>query len=77
MRLNDKSVAENRGIWEGVCGGLCTRHTMTLKADVAQTVYLTAHTWDDTGLAAKCLESDTGRNHAMMVSKKNEIYAWN
>ena len=50
---------------------------MTLKADVAQTIYLTAHTWDDTGLAVKCLESDTGRNHAMMVSKKNEIYAWN
>ena len=77
MRLNDKSLSENRGVWEGVCGSKCTRHTMTLRADVAQTVYLIAHTWDDTGLANKCLESDTGLNHAMLVSKLEDIFVWN
>ena len=33
LRLNDKS--ETKGEFEGVCGKNCTRHTMTLKANVA------------------------------------------
>ena len=36
MKLDDDSQKENPGIWTGICGETCTRHTMTIKADVAQ-----------------------------------------
>ena len=77
LRLNDKSAVQNPGKWEGICGAKCTRHTLSLKADVAQTVFVTAHTWDDTGIPNKCLEADNGLNHAMLVSKFEDAFVWN
>ena len=46
LKLGDDSIEENPGKWSW-CGSECTRHTLTLKSDVTQDVYLTAHTWED------------------------------
>ena len=35
LKLNDETQKESPGIWEGVCGPDCTRHTMTLTSEVA------------------------------------------
>ena len=77
MRLNDNSAKDNPGTWNGVCGSSCTRHTMSLKSDVTQTVYLTAYTWDDTGVPASCFDSDNNLDHAMLISKFDDIFVWN
>lgn len=50
---------------------------MTLKADVSQLVYLTAYTWDDTGVPEKCFETDNNLDHAMLVSKVDDMFVWN
>ena len=77
LKLNDKSQLQNPGIWEGVCGSQCTRHTMTLKADMAQTIYLTAYTWDERGIPDDCEKQDNNLYHAIVVSNLQNVYVWN
>ena len=76
MKLNDESQKTSPGIWEGMCGEECTRHTLTLKSDIAQTVYLTAHTWNDRGIPDRCTDSDNEKFHAIMVNKLDNIFVW-
>lgn len=53
LKLNDQSAAENPGVWSW-CGPSCTRHYLDLTSSVAQTVYVTAHTWDKRCTADIC-----------------------
>lgn len=77
LKLDDKSHAENPGNWEGVCGSTCTRHTMTLKADVAQTIYLTAYTWGEMSIPDNCEKSDNNLFHAIVINKVDNVFVWN
>lgn len=60
LKLNDTSLKKTShadfdqdyvGTWEGFCGSDCTKHTMKLKSTKRQKVFVTAHTWDDRGIA--------------------------
>ena len=78
LQLEDDSQKKSPGVWEGVCGTKCTRHTLTLKATEAQTIYITAHTWNDRGIPDKCEEGDNNAlYHAIHVSKLPSLYTWN
>jgi len=61
----------NPGKWAGVCGPTCTRHELTLKSDVAQTVYMTAQTWGRKSIPESCEKKDDGKGakHAVKTSK--------
>ena len=77
MRKNDESQAENPGTWAGVCGPTCTRHVLTLKSDVSQTVYLTAFTWGRKSIPESCEVKDDGTlKHAVKTSKMDEPAAF-
>ena len=54
LKTLDESQAENPGKWVGVCGPKCTRHELTLKSDVDQTVYVTAYTWGRKSVPDEC-----------------------
>ena len=54
LMLNDNTQAENPADEAWWCGTDCTKHTVTVKSDVAQTVHITAHTWDDRCMADQC-----------------------
>ena len=57
VRLNDdKTGAVDCATKSAKCG----RHTLTLKSDIDQTVWLTAHTWDARGLPTKCKTNKAG-----------------
>ena len=43
LMLNDKTVSPGSWSW---CGATCTRHTLQITSTVAQTVYVTANSWD-------------------------------
>ena len=61
LKLNDDSAEKNPAKYQGTlpwCGANCTRHILTLKSSVTQTVYLTAHTWDERGKAKSCGEDE-------------------
>ena len=70
LMLNDQ--LDSPGSWP-FCGSECTRHMLTLTSEVDQTIYLTAHTWDDRGMAAQC--KDSSRNFQFIWSNKFQ-YAW-
>ena len=56
LRLND----DGSGAVDGTtpwCGPKCTKHTMTVKSDVAQTIYVSGNTWLDQGLPDSCLKT--------------------
>ena len=54
LMLNDHT--KEPGVWEGVCGKKCTLHKIVVESQVAQKVWLTAHTWEDRNLPKKCKE---------------------
>jgi len=88
LKLDDHSLKpktatdynkENEGIWKGICGPGCTRHELKIKSDVAQTVHLTAWTWDDRGVPDKCEPANDGNiYHSMYIENKfpGDIFAW-
>lgn len=43
LMLNDQTDSPGQWSW---CGATCTRHVMEVTSDVAQDVYITAHTWE-------------------------------
>ena len=55
LKLNDNTNSPGAYDW---CGAKCTRHELTLTSEVAQTIYLTAHTWDDRGMPDKQCTSE-------------------
>ena len=55
LKLNDNTNSPGSYDW---CGAKCTRHELTLTSEVAQTIYLTAHTWDDRGMPDKQCTSE-------------------
>lgn len=55
------------GTWTNFCGDGCTKHKMTLKSTKDQTVYLTAHTWDDRGIADECEVDTKDVKHSMYI----------
>ena len=77
MKLDDNSQAQNPGIWQDVCGASCTRHTLTLKADMDQTVYLTAFTWNDRVIPDQCQNKDNGLYHGLKLSVFDTKFIWN
>ena len=73
VRLNDdKSKADACVLEEGA---KCGRHTLTLKSDVDQTVWLTAHTWDQRTMPTKC-QTDLGY-HLVFLEGTDEDTIWN
>ena len=76
---NDQSQAEHPGVWEGICGSSCSRHIMTLKSDIDQTVHLTAFTWDARGIPDQCIsENDSQLYHSMYIESKYpaDLFVW-
>ena len=55
-------------------GDKCRRHTLTLKSDVDQTVWLSAHTWDLRTLPKKC-QTDLGY-HLFWIEGTKEETIW-
>ena len=49
---------------------------MTLKSDIDQIVYLTAHTWNEREIPAKCLVKDNTLRHAIFVAGMEDNYTW-
>ena len=58
LKYNDDTHAENPGEDGLGCGTECTQHTLTVKSDVAQDVWITAHTWDRRCISKKCWSFD-------------------
>ena len=55
LKLNDDSAKKGkRAGSHSWCGPECTRHELTFKSSVTQTVYITAHTWDPRGQSTEC-----------------------
>jgi len=61
LRLDDDGTKASKCV-ENKTSTKCRRHTLTLKSDVAQTVYLTAHVWGDRYYPKKC-RSKTLKNY--------------
>lgn len=53
LMINDQKHDTNPGrrSW---CGSQCTRHELYISSDVTQTVYVTAHTWDERSMGDTC-----------------------
>ena len=54
LMLGDDGSKGEAGV-SSSCGSKCTLHTLTITSDVAQTVYVTAHTWDNRGMPQSCV----------------------
>lgn len=61
----------------GVCGPKCTRHELTLKSDVDQTVYVTAYSWGKKSIPEECEQKDNGLYHAILVDKIDKPQIFN
>ena len=53
LMLGDDTHNENPGSFY-YCGDDCTKHTLIISTTVTQTVYLTAHTWDERSMGDSC-----------------------
>mmetsp|Transcript_17530 Transcript_17530/g.22220 ORF Transcript_17530/g.22220 Transcript_17530/m.22220 type:complete len:279 (-) Transcript_17530:520-1356(-) len=73
LKTNDETQSVNPGKWQGVCGPKCTRHELTLKSDIKQTIYLTAQTWGVKSIPDSCEKKDNGLYHAIVVSKSDDV----
>ena len=72
LRLNDDGSNSEKG---QLCGSDCTRHVLTVKSEVDQTIWVTGHTWDERGMPAKC-RSEQGNTHMMSSSWTEEPMGW-
>jgi hypothetical protein len=75
LKLGDNTAAENPGSYSW-CGSSCTRHYLNLTSDVEQTVYVTAHTWDNRGVSKDCRISLGDKPHNIHVPHENYIQAF-
>ena len=79
LMLNDPHENPGRYSW---CGSACSRHTLQLHSAVEQTVYLTAHTWDDRCMADSCVDSwgsQDGSNeteHSIKIPSDVYVRTW-
>jgi len=51
LMLNDRTKSPGSWSW---CGPTCTRHLIEVTSDVAQDVFVTAHTWEPRSYPAEC-----------------------
>ena len=51
LQLNDTSTGKGKRSW---CGKDCANHTITVRSEVAQDVYITLNTWDPRSLPDSC-----------------------
>ena len=77
LKLSDKYDAANPGVQTETCGPACNRHTMTLRSDIDQTVYLQAFTWNERGIPDKCQLEDNQLRHSMIVEGRPGPFVWN
>ena len=66
LMLDDSTSEAGSLPW---CGESCTRHTVTVKSDIEQTVYVTIHLWDKRSMGDTCdnLWKDTALSHSYKV----------
>ena len=53
LKLDDDGTGSTPGSYRW-CGSSCTRHKLTIKSDVDQTIWVAAHTWDRRGIPSAC-----------------------
>ena len=72
LRLNDDGSKAEAGTlpW---CGSKCTKHTLTVKSDVAQTIYVSGNTWLDQGFPDSCLKKSKKKHY---IKTPWETYYW-
>jgi len=63
----DDNTADSPGSWSW-CGETCTRHRVQITSDVAQSVYVTAYTWEKRSYPTECQK----KNKVHSIYKEND-----
>ena len=65
LMLDDDTVSPGSWSW---CGETCTRHKVQISSAVAQSVYVTAYTWEKRSYPSECLK----KNKVHSIYKEND-----
>lgn len=71
LMLNDRTVSPGSWSW---CGETCTRHYVQVSSAMAQTVYVTAFTWEKRSYPTECQSSN--KMHSIYMEGDFTVYTF-
>mmetsp|Transcript_30626 Transcript_30626/g.37838 ORF Transcript_30626/g.37838 Transcript_30626/m.37838 type:complete len:152 (+) Transcript_30626:1471-1926(+) len=69
--LGDREGSKGKWSW---CGATCSRHSLKISSEVAQTVYVTAHSWEKRSYPEECQHKNLV--HSIYLEGDTTVYTF-